>query len=158
MSRLRLVKAEETNFTIKGTWYFEVDSYGDDGYSDEPSLDEPWIHEEYVDEAISFAEEDFESVKDILLEQCNDECQEDEKVENIRFSLGIENSYMDIYCNKNLSEETKERIKEQVIGQYADGWGEGLEQQMFKSFEDENGMTNELAIKLWTPEINYEII
>ena len=79
MSRLKLVKkAEEIDFTIQGTWLFEVNRYGGyDEYVEESFTAQPGEYEEYIDEAVSFAENDFEDVKDIILEQCNDECKDD---------------------------------------------------------------------------------
>lgn len=160
MSRLKLVKeAEEIDFTIQGTWLFEVNRYGGyDEYVEESFTAQPGEYEEYIDEAVSFAENDFEDVKDIILEQCNDKCKDDEEVRNIWFNLGYDKSYMHIYCNKKFSDETKEKIKEVIIGQYSDGWGEGLEQHPFKSFEDDEGVQNEFCIKLWTPSTDFKII
>ena len=160
MSRLKLVKkAEEIDFTIRGTWLFEVSRYGGyDEYVEESFTAQPGEYEEYIDEAVSFAENDFEDVKDIILEQCNDECKDDEEVRNIWFNLGYDKSYMHIYCNKKFSDETKEKIKEVIIGQYSDGWGEGLEQHPFKSFEDDEGVQNEFCVKLWTPSTDFKII
>ena len=160
MSRLRLVKrAEEMDFTIQGTWLVEVNRYGgNDEYEEESFTADPSAYDDYIDEATSFAENDFEDAKDIILEQCNDECKDGEKVLGILFNLGLYKSYMHIYCNKKFSNETKEKIKEVIIGQYADGWGEGLEQHPFKSFEDDEGVQNEFCVKLWTPSTDFKII
>lgn len=74
-------------------------------------------------------------------------------VKSITVELDSENSkaYTTIKCNKELTSDELNRIEDYIEGQFADGWGEGFEQQDFKT-----NSTVEFNFNFTLPDGSYE--
>jgi hypothetical protein len=160
----RLKKAAEWNdsFSIIGNvgtyGWVTGDSENDDGEYE--YVDEEICYLGVNEEGAEYAIDDFDDeTKEIIKEQCQEKCQEDEVVVDLQFDCDTQHSYMHVYCNKPFSQETKEAIMDVINGQYADGWGEGLEQHPFYTgkSEDYPGATEELCVQLWPDNVNLHI-
>lgn len=79
-----------------------------------------------------------------------------EKVSSAKLSTEFINdtlySVMTCEVEGSLSAEDIELLKEEFIGQYSDGFGEGLEQRGFKTSGG-----NEIFVKLWNPN-NFQML
>ena len=160
----RLKKAADWNdsFSIIGNvgtyGWVTGDSQNDDGEYE--FVDEEISYLGVNEEGAQFAIDDFDDeTKEIIKEQCQEKCQKDEVVVDLQFDCDEKHSYMNVYCNKPFSQETKEAIMDVISGQYSDGWGEGLEQHPFSSGESEDyyGATEELCVQLSPDNVDLHI-
>lgn len=173
MSRLRLVKKAENTVELiaKANWCIRIESYsGYTGYENSRDIKPT----EADDEAVDFAQNSFEESKDILLEVLQRECPH---LVDIRFDLDTDDASSYFYgtFSEEPDENEKEKFLDEISGQYSDGWGEGLEQNAFKTEEEDEeyevedsetgeyyteqgNIENEYFVVLWPDDFKIELI
>ena len=157
-------KFKKTAETVKKEFRsdYEMRSYYDNSDYEEVTND---IFHDFFPEAKKFVENDFKEIKSEMLEYLKEDMGEDGKnIVDIDFRLEDE-AIMTVTFSSEVNESLLARIADWIEGQYADGWGEGLEQQDFASYaeeyeveyEDEDGeyytdyenFDTYLSIQLW---------
>jgi len=143
--------SDDTVKEFKSEWKVWVDYPNSNSMHEEPAR----FWEEYYDEAKKLVESDFKSYKEIILNAAKEEIP---TIKDIEFRLTPENAIMKVTYSEKPTNEILKSTAEYIKGQYADGWGEGLERQKFDTFEEQITSTGNLYVKLWSSKnfkINY---
>jgi hypothetical protein len=125
----RLIRKAETitHDFVSPYWLWIADPNGDMHVN--PAME--W----YERDANAFMKDDFEDAKPIIIENL----QEDgvETVIDILVNLNDGKMTATVTFSQEPTKETLDMVAKELEGQYADGWGEGLEQYPFTQEEEE---------------------
>ncbi len=122
--------SDDTVKEFKSEWKVWVE-YPDAGGMEEESAK---FWEEFYDEAKKCAESSFESSKEIILDVAKEEIP---TIKDMEFRLTPETAIMKVTYSEKPTDKILKSTADYLEGQYADGWGEGLEQQEFDTFEEQ---------------------
>ena len=127
----RLQKLADNKFTYKfaSNWVYWVEGFD----RMEEELPENWS--EFYREAKEFVENDFNSFKNEFVEIAQKDIP---SIIDLAFTLKQDDAIMTVTYNEEPTDDVLKKTKDWIEGQYSDGWGEGLEQNAFSTYEDEN--------------------
>ena len=128
-SRLKKqLKTASVEHKFESDWFMWVE-YPD---QNRMSLESPSEWYEYFKEAKEFAENDWGNYKDIIVEAAQKEIP---TIIDLKFELAPEYAITTATYSEEPTEEILKVTKDYIESQFADGFGESLEQQKFTSFD-----------------------
>ena len=122
--------SDDTIKEFKSEWKIRVEYLRNTGSTQEVPALFWW---EYYDEAKELVESDFRSHKEIILYAAKEKIP---TIKDIEFELTQENAIMKVTYSEKPTDEILKSTADYIEGQYANGWGKGLERQKFDTFED----------------------
>ena len=127
----RLLRLADNKFLYKfsSNWCYWLEGL------DQMVEEAPEYYEEFYREAKDFVENDFNSFKSEFVEIAQENIP---TIIDLNFTLKSEDAIMTVTYSEEPTNDILEKTKDWITGQYSDGWGEGLEQQSFSSYEDED--------------------
>jgi len=157
-----LIKKAAAKKEFKSKWNWWVSYPENSGMViEDPST----YNRDYLDEAKDCAENEFKDTKDAIMSSL-DNYELDNVIADIEFILSSDTAIMTVTYNEEPTDEILSKTADWIEAQYADGFGEGLEQTPCSDFEteveieyeDEDGETQydtetdtgTLYVKLWS--------
>ena len=127
-----LIKKAAFKKEFKSKWNWWV-LYPEDSHM---IVEDPSYNKDYFDEAKEFAESEFADFKKSIMSTL-DSYHLDNVISDIEFTLTSSTAVMTVTYNEEATDEILFRTAEWIEAQYADGFGEGLEQTPCCDFETE---------------------
>lgn len=133
----RLIKANETyTYTLESNILCK-EYFMDEGYCDEYTIDK---NDEFTNDLKSAVKADMQEMGPKGLAEYldyNNRKLEKDIIESIIVTIKNNKANANVKATRELTNEELEIVKDYIIAQYADGWGEGFEQHPITIYETE---------------------